>query len=135
MTPQEVQQIAQQAAEQAVQQVIEQVVQGSSQERFLSGQDKFEEINSGEAFRRGVYNDAEAGSFNKKLLLATELKEKELAIAERESKLRKQAALDAIEISERENSALIKHLANTLLVDFRTAAYHPISPNDSDTAD
>ena len=69
---------------------------------------------------------------NDQILDNLELKEKELAVAEREAKLRHQTKLDSIEVNERNNLATITHLANTLLVDFRTAAYHPISPNNSD---
>lgn len=152
------QEIAQQQAkqiEQAVSQGIQaekQGIQGSQQEKasFVSSENKFEETYVGEAFQNKAFNDSEMWGINKKLvtereqkaaqdansfdlkLKNLELKEKELAIAEREAKLRHQAKLDSIEVNERANLATITHFANTLLVDFRTAAYHPISPNDSD---
>ena len=141
--------------EQAVSQGIQaekQGIQGSQQEKTsaVHSEKLFEETFVGEAFQNKAYNDGELWTLNKKLvtereqkaaqdansydlnLKALELKEKELAIAEREAKLRHQAKLDSIEVNERANLATITHFANTLLVDFRTAAYHPISPNDGD---
>lgn len=139
--------------EQAVAQGIQaekQGIQGSQQDKNVYSENKFEETYVGEAFQNKAFNDSELWTLNKKLvtereqksaqdahdfdlkLKALELKEKELAVAEREAKLRHQAKLDSIEVNERANLATITHFANTLLVDFRTAAYHPISPNDSD---
>ncbi|MCB0749539.1 MAG: hypothetical protein KDC90_18925 [Ignavibacteriae bacterium] len=141
--------------EKGISQAVEaakQTVQGTQQEKasFVSEENKFEETYVGEAFQNKAYNDGEMWTVNKKLITEREqkaaldanafdlklknleLKEKELAVAEREAKLRHQTKLDSIEVNERNNLATITHLANTLLVDFRTAAYHPISPNNSD---
>ncbi|MCO6499032.1 MAG: hypothetical protein J5I47_01475 [Vicingus serpentipes] len=152
------QEVGQQQAKQietAVSQGIQaekQAIQGAQQEKasFVSSENKFEETYVGEAFQNKAYNDGEMWGINKKLvtereqkaaqdansydlnLKALELKEKELAIAEREAKLRHQAKLDSIEVNERNSLAVVTHLANLLSMDFRTAAYHPISPNDSD---
>ena len=147
------QQVAQEVAQQQAKQIeqaiaqgiqdVKQAVQGSSQEKISFAENKAEEINAGEAHRSAVLSATRSWNHNDKSLVeksqdydrslkSLELKERALEVAEREAKIRKQASLDAIEVSEREQSALLKHLANTLLIDFRTASYHPISPNDGD---
>lgn len=133
-TLEEVQQISQQAAQQAASQAIEQVVQGSSQEKtsLVSSQDKYEETNTGEAHRASVLSQTRLWNLNDKMLSAIELKEKELALAEREAKLRHQAKLDAIEVLNQQNINAFQDAIRYLSMDFRTAAFHPISPNDSD---
>lgn len=140
------QEIAQQQAkqiEQAVAQGIQaekQGIQGSTQEKSSSFVNKEEEILGGEALRAGVVSATRLWNANDKYIFeksqdydramkSLELKEKQLAVAEREAKLRKQASLDAIEISEREQSSLVKHMLNTWTVDFRTAAADPFAPN------
>jgi len=155
------QQVAQEIGQQQVKQIEQAVsqgiqaekqgVQGSQQEKGTYAENKFEETYVGESFQNKAFNDSEMWTLNKKLLTereqksaintidfdlklkTLELKEKELAIAEREAKLRHQAKLDSIEVSERNNLAIMTHFTNSLLIDFRTAAYHPISPNDSDS--
>lgn len=93
-----------------------------SSSRTNTSESKQEEINTGEAFRASVFTDKELWGADKKLIFAdehkykmliamNELKEKQLEIAEREAKLRHQAKTDSIEVSEKENNALIKHLA------------------------
>lgn len=134
------QQSGQQGAEQLAQQVEQSIseaiqkVQGSQQERSQFSENKAEEVGMGEIMRSSNVYDFQVQNYNKKLVQATELKEKELAIAEREAKLRHQVNLDAIAISEREHAALVTKLADLLTIDFRTAAYHPISPNDQDNS-
>lgn len=146
-TQQGSQQVGEQIGKAIAQSLSEQSVQGSTQEKSnvvdSTTQNKQEEILGGESLRAAVVSNTRLWNANEKyifeksqdydrILKNLEVKEKELAIAEREAKLRHQVKLDSIEVSEKENNALVKHLANTLLVDFRTAAYHPISPNDQD---
>lgn len=154
----EVQAMIQQAVQQTTQSVTEQVIQATQQTggslaadtKVLGVENFSHDIGTDEAFKTQSVNSADMWTLNKKLLVASELtertrsadlnsilnglniKEQQLNIAEREAKLRKQAALDAIEVSEREQAAFLKHAFNTLSLDFRTAAFHPISPNDGD---
>ena len=66
-------------------------------------------------------------------LKSLELKEKELLQAEREAKIRKQADLDAIAVSEREHSSLVKHMLNVEYAKFNSAVSEPIAPNTQDS--
>ena len=158
ITREEVVQIANQVAQQTAQSVAEQVIQATQQTGGSLSADKkvlgvthmTNDISVDEAFNSKTYTDSELWGFDKKQiavseqtervrsidfnssLRALELKEKELAIAEREAKLRKQAQLDSIEISERQNAAVVSHMLNTFSIDFRTSAAHPFSPNDGE---
>lgn len=123
----------------AVQQVMQTAGQLQADKKALSYVNETEDTQTDEAIRGKTYTDSEMWGINKKLLVASEMterhrsldfdnelkalqiKEKELAVAEREAKLRKQAALDAIEVSEREQTSLLKHMSNHLHLDFRAA--------------
>lgn len=144
-----------QATQQIAQSVTEQVIQSTQQtggslaadKKVLGYEGISHDIGTDEGFNSKSLNDAEMWTNNKKQLVASELterirsidhntalksleiKERQLAIDEREAKIRLQASLDAIAVSERQNAAVINHLANTLSIDFRTAAQHPLNPN------
>lgn len=139
MSRQEVEQIVQQAVQSSLEQVLQTSGQFQADKKAIGYTANTEDTQTDEAIRGKTYNDSEMWSVNKKMLVASEqternrsidfdsklksieLKEKELAIAEREAKLRKQATLDAIEVSEREQASLLKHFANHLHMDFRAA--------------
>ena len=123
---------------------IAQSVQGSTQEKSnvvdSVTQNKQEEINSGEAHRAATFTDRELWGFNKKLLASKEfeydkalksleIKEKELAVAEREAKLRHQAKLDAIAVSEAQQGLNFRHAINFEYARFNNAVAEPISPD------
>lgn len=137
-------QSAQQSTQQTGQASQEQAVKGSAQEKqstaVSTSETKMEEILGAEAIRAGVVSGTRLWNANDKYIFEKsqdydralknfELKEKALEIAEREAKLRKQASLDAIEISEREFGGLMKAFMATDTMNFRTAAHDPISPN------
>lgn len=154
----EILEIVQQAVQQSAQTVAEQVIQATQQTGGSLSADKkvlgvtsiAHDTHVDEAFSGKTYTDAELWGFDKKQIAVSEqtervrsidynntlqalsIREQQLNLAEREAKLRKQATLDAIEVSEREQASVLKHAFNTLSLDFRTAAFHPISPNDSD---
>ena len=139
MSKQDLDQIVQQAVEQILQSMGQLQAQSQTSKANLGYTANTEDTQTDEAVRGKTYTDSEMWGINKKFLVASELterhrsidfddnlktiqiKEKELAIAEREAKLRKQASLDAIEISEREQSSLLKHMSNHLHLDFRAA--------------
>lgn len=151
-------QVVAQSVQGVAQSVTEQIIQATQQtggslaadKKVLGIEDISHDIGTDEAFKTQTANSADMWTLNKKILVASELlernrsidyhtalkalelKEQQLNLAEREAKLRKQATLDAIEASEREQAAFLKHAFNTLSLDFRTAAFHPISPNDGD---
>lgn len=139
LTREDVIQIVQQSVQQAIEQVVQTSGQFQADKKVLGYEDMTHDIGVDEAMQKGTLNDAETWSFNKKMTAAIEqraylddaaysnalktleLKERNLAVAEREAKLRKQASLDAIEVSEREQSTVMKHFANHLHLDFRGA--------------
>lgn len=136
-TAQEVEQIVQKAVQSTIDQVLQTSGQFQADKKMLGYAADTEDTQTDEAIRGKSFTDSEMWGLNKKFLVASELtertrsadfdsklkalelKEKELNIAEREAKLRKQATLDAIEVSEREQSSLLKHFANHLHMDFR----------------
>ena len=147
LSREEVMQIVQQAVQASVEQVLQTSGQFQADKKAIGYVSETEDTQTDEATRGKTFTDSEMWGVNKKLVVASEmtersrsldfdsklksleLKEKELAIAEREAKLRKQATLDAIEVSEREQASVLKHMLNTWVMDFRTAASDPFAPN------
>jgi predicted GIY-YIG superfamily endonuclease len=137
LSRQDVEQIVQQTVQSAIEQVLQTSGQFQADKKMLGFTSNTEDTQTDEAIRGKSYTDSEMWGVNKKLVVASEMtersrsidhdkalkaleiKEKELAIAEREAKLRKQAAFDAIEVSEREQASLLKHMSNHLHLDFR----------------
>ena len=137
MTRQEIQQMIQQVTQTAIEQVMQTSGQFQVDKKMLGFTSNTEDTQTDEAIRGKTFTDSEMWGLNKKLLVASELtersrssdhdnalksliiKEKEMALAEREAKMRKQATLDSMEISEREQASLLKHFSNHLHLDYR----------------
>ena len=137
MTRQEIQQMIQQVTQTAIEQVMQTSGQFQADKKMLGFTSNTEDTQTDEAIRGKTFTDSEMWGLNKKLLVASELtersrsgdhdnalksliiKEKEMALAEREAKMRKQATLDSMEISEREQASLLKHFSNHLHLDYR----------------
>lgn len=149
------QQTSQQIGE-AIQQAL-QKVQGSSQEKASSlernamSENKFEEINTGEAFRSNVYTQTRVHDFNMKMLTAKELefdlalkalqlKDKELEIARKQhdfshaqkldmQNLSIKQYLDALSVARAENSQNFDMAIKFEYAKFNSAVSEPISPD------
>lgn len=145
LSNEEINQIVRQVTQAVTQQVAEQVTQAAQQtagsmaadKKILGYTSNTEDTQTDEAVRGKTYTDSEMWGFNKKLLVASEqterqrsldhesavkaleLKERQLAVAEREAKLRQQASLDNLHLRSAEQAELIKHMSNHLHLDFR----------------
>lgn len=142
---QDVKQSAQDTAQSL--QNLKQGIQGSQQDKGTYSENKFEEINSGENLRRGTVNDADAWSFNKKLLIASEQSERtrsldqdlalkqidieaaKLELARKQHDFAHQIKLDNLHARVAEHTEVFKHAINLDYAKFNNAVSEPISPN------
>lgn len=142
---QEAKQTAQEIAQSV--QDLKQGIQGSQQDKNTYAENKFEEINSGEALRKGTVVDSELWSWNKKLLAASEQSERtrsidqdlalkqidieaaKLELARKQHDFAHQIKLDALHARTAEQAELFKHAINMEYAKFSNAQSEPISPN------
>ena len=145
LTRDEIQQVVQQAVQAALEQAqlqaqgVQTAGQLNTGKTITGFEDVSHDIGMDEALKNLNLNDSQKWSFNNKLtaaienraymddtayahaLKAIELKERNLAIAEREAKLRHQTKLDSLELRTAENAEVSKHYANHLHLDFRAS--------------
>lgn len=152
VTKEEITLIAREIAQQVTQQVVEQTLQAAQQtggslsadKKVLGATDVTEDTQTDEAIRGKTYIDSESWGANKKLAYSDELnnqralnalaiKEKELQLLERESKIRLQAQLDHIAVIAHTNAGIYNHALNMGYATFRSAVEEPISPNTGES--
>ena len=139
LTREEIVQIVQQVVQGTLEQSVQSAGQYQADKKVVGYEDMTHDIGVDEAMQNATLNDAQTWSFNKKMTAAIEqraylddsayahalktieLKERNLASAEREAKLRHQTKMESIELRASEQAEVTKQFANHLHLDFRAA--------------